>query len=143
MERVNGCTFIPRPPAGMERICFRESVLRHVRNQTFLEHTGVCALESRRGVISLLAPDDTGRADRSADDRQDGVINVCEMKFSTNEFTIDKKYARELRERLATFGRGGDEKANLPWSRRKASRRRVQRWNWCRNSVRVDALFAA
>jgi hypothetical protein len=30
-------------------------------------------------------------------DRRDHVINVCEMKFSLNTFTIDKKYAEELR----------------------------------------------
>ena len=29
-------------------------------------------------------------------DRQDNCINLCEMKFSLTEFTIDKKYAEEL-----------------------------------------------
>ncbi len=29
-------------------------------------------------------------------DRNDNCINVCEIKFSTTEFTIDKKYAAEL-----------------------------------------------
>jgi uncharacterized protein len=29
-------------------------------------------------------------------DRQDNCINLCEMKFSLSEFTIDKKYAEEL-----------------------------------------------
>ena len=36
-------------------------------------------------------------------DRRDHVINVCEMKFSLNAFTIDKKYAEELRNKIGTF----------------------------------------
>jgi uncharacterized protein len=35
--------------------------------------------------------------------RRDQVINLCEMKFSINPFTIDKKYDAELRNKIATF----------------------------------------
>jgi hypothetical protein len=36
-------------------------------------------------------------------DRADQCINVCEIKFSTQLFVIDKKYARELEQKLAAF----------------------------------------
>lgn len=36
-------------------------------------------------------------------DRRDGVINICEMKFSVDEFIIDKKYNTELRNKIAAF----------------------------------------
>ena len=36
-------------------------------------------------------------------DRRDGIINVCEMKFSMKPFTIDKKYAEELRNKISAF----------------------------------------
>ena len=36
-------------------------------------------------------------------DRADRVINVCEIKFSENKFTINKKYAEELRNKLFAF----------------------------------------
>ena len=36
-------------------------------------------------------------------DRRDGVINLCEMKFSNSLFTIDKKYDAELRNKIAAF----------------------------------------
>ncbi|HWY10802.1 MAG TPA: ATP-binding protein [Bacteroidia bacterium] len=36
-------------------------------------------------------------------DRRDGVINVCEMKFSINPFIIDKKYDAELRNKIGAF----------------------------------------
>lgn len=36
-------------------------------------------------------------------DRRDQVINICEMKFSVNPFTISKKYAEELRNKIRVF----------------------------------------
>jgi len=36
-------------------------------------------------------------------DRRDQVINICEMKFSINNFTIDKKYAEDLRKKIDVF----------------------------------------
>ncbi len=36
-------------------------------------------------------------------DRRDDVINLCEMKFSEDEFTIDKKYHKELLNKSAAF----------------------------------------
>lgn len=36
-------------------------------------------------------------------DRRDGVINVCEMKFSREEFAIGAAYAKKLRERIGLF----------------------------------------
>ncbi len=36
-------------------------------------------------------------------DRNDAVINLCEMKFSISEFSIDKKYAETLRNRIGIF----------------------------------------
>jgi hypothetical protein len=36
-------------------------------------------------------------------DRQDHCINLCEMKFASSEFTIDKKYATELDHKVQVF----------------------------------------
>ncbi len=36
-------------------------------------------------------------------DRADHCINICEMKFSTTAFTITKKYAEELRNKMLAF----------------------------------------
>ncbi|MEC5142708.1 ATP-binding protein [Chitinophaga sp. 212800010-3] len=36
-------------------------------------------------------------------DRQDGCINICEMKFSNTTFTVDKSYAAELQRKLTNF----------------------------------------
>ncbi len=36
-------------------------------------------------------------------DRQDRCVNMCEMKFASDEFTIDKKYATELDTKVNIF----------------------------------------
>ncbi|HEY8920386.1 MAG TPA: ATP-binding protein [Chitinophaga sp.] len=36
-------------------------------------------------------------------DRQDKVINICEMKFANSEFVIVKKYAEELENKITVF----------------------------------------
>lgn len=38
-------------------------------------------------------------------DRRDRVTNVCEMKYSINDFVIDKNYADQLRNKMETFRR--------------------------------------
>jgi len=35
--------------------------------------------------------------------RRDHVINICEMKFSQSEYTIDKDYELQLRNKVGTF----------------------------------------
>ena len=36
-------------------------------------------------------------------DRRDHVINICEIKFSINDFTINRRYAEELRNKVGVF----------------------------------------
>ena len=36
-------------------------------------------------------------------DRRDQVINICEVKFSMNEFQIDKDYDQKLRNKITVF----------------------------------------
>jgi AAA+ ATPase superfamily predicted ATPase len=38
-------------------------------------------------------------------DRNDGVINICECKFSNDEFVIDKAVSEDLRNKISTFRR--------------------------------------
>ena len=36
-------------------------------------------------------------------DRKDGVVNLCEIKFSGTQFVIDKKYEENLRNKIAAY----------------------------------------
>jgi len=53
--------------------------------------TSVANWQSPKAQIDLLI------------DRKDQVINLCEMKFSINAYSIDKKYAENLRNKLGNF----------------------------------------
>ena len=46
-------------------------------------------------------------------ERRDRVINVCEMKFSINEYVIDKDYDMVLRNKLDAFRRMTNCKKSL------------------------------
>jgi hypothetical protein len=46
-------------------------------------------------------------------DRADHCINLCEMKFSEVEFSIDKGYARELRQKADVFRRTTNTRKSL------------------------------
>ena len=46
-------------------------------------------------------------------DRRDHVINICEMKFSINEYSIDKTYDMVLRNKLDAFRRHANNKKTL------------------------------
>ncbi len=46
-------------------------------------------------------------------DRADGVISVCEMKFTESPFTITKKYAGELRRKIDIFREQAGTKKNI------------------------------
>ena len=70
------------------------------RDQNLLQSTGVvcgvCAWRSKGSngdgaQIDLLI------------DRDDRVINLCEMKFCEGPFAVDREYDERLRERRATF----------------------------------------
>jgi len=68
---------------------------------------GIAGVETTHGCW-LHRPSE--RADEGAQidlliERGDDVINVCEMKFTDDEFVIDKQYARQLQRKLDVFRR--------------------------------------
>jgi hypothetical protein len=38
-------------------------------------------------------------------DRMDGIVNLCEMKYSNDRYAIVRKYAERLSEKAAAFAR--------------------------------------
>lgn len=76
-------------------------------------------------------------------DRRDLCINICEMKFSTSEFVIDKRYAAELTSKLRVFQENTKTKKTLfltmitTWG----VKRNTYYTSLVQNEVTVDALF--
>ncbi len=67
---------------------------------------GILGILSGESVWFVKSDKKLGTAGTQIDliiDRRDRVINLCEMKFSLSEFTIDKDYDEKLRKRIETF----------------------------------------
>ena len=54
------------------------------------------------------APSDAGAQIDLLIDRRDQVINICEIKYSMNAFTIDKDYDQKLRNKISVFRQDTD-----------------------------------
>lgn len=46
-------------------------------------------------------------------DRKDNIINICEAKFSTNEYTITKQYAENLANKVESFKKESNTKKTI------------------------------
>lgn len=91
---------------AFERICF--SHILQIKKAL-----GLQVIESQE--TSWQISDDTKGAQIDLlIDRSDRIINVCEIKFSRGEFTIDKAYATNLRNKIDRFSNvKGNRKKNL------------------------------
>lgn len=76
-------------------------------------------------------------------DRRDQVINLCEMKFSINPFTIDKKYDAELRNKIAAFKKETATRKSVFMTM--VTTFGLQKNNYAagliQNDIKMDALF--
>ena len=76
-------------------------------------------------------------------DRRDQVINLCEMKFSINPFTIDKKYDAELRNKIAAFKKETGTRKSVFMTM--VTTFGLQQNNYAaglvQNDIKMDALF--
>ena len=76
-------------------------------------------------------------------DRRDGIINVCEIKFSMKPFVIDKRYAEELRHRVETFREQTKTKKSIFLTMITAyGLQKNEHSNaWVQNSIALNELF--
>jgi hypothetical protein len=89
-------------------------LVRHVDD---IEESGFAQLKAALGIGAVSTTESSWRyhpprdaAERGTQidlllDRRDNTVNLCEMKFSDGPFTIDKRYADELRDRREIFRR--------------------------------------
>lgn len=82
---------------AFENICFKHS-------KNIKQAMGISGVYSEESSY-LYKGDDTndGLQIDLLIDRQDGVINICEIKFYAGEFTIDKSYSTALRNKINVF----------------------------------------
>ncbi len=77
----------------------------------FLCQSHIDSIKKQLGISGIYAEISTWRSRKNEGgaqidliiDRNDRVINICEMKFSISTYTITKEYATNLRNKLAVF----------------------------------------
>ena len=83
-------------------IAFEEVCLNHI--QQIKNALGIGAITSTESAWGLRGDDETeGTQIDLLIDRADRVVNLCEMKFYKDDFTIDKAYDAKLRHRIQTL----------------------------------------
>ena len=92
---------------AFEDVCFRHSTqikaalgISGVQAEVFPWHTAAEGKSAGAQVDMLI-------------DRADRVLNLCEMKFSQDNFSIDKDYDEKLRSRIATLTEKTSNKKNI------------------------------
>ena len=77
-------------------------------------------------------------------DRRDGIANLCEMKYSANEFVIDKQEDENIANRVAAFRRvvGPRRIIHVTIVTANGLKHNVY-WNNVHSEVGLDDLFAS
>lgn len=76
-------------------------------------------------------------------DRNDFCISICEMKFSANEFTIDKAYAAELQNKIDVFRQKTNTRKTifLVMVTNRGVKNNAYKVNLIQNDITLDDLF--
>jgi len=82
--------------------CFESICIKHI--ETIKEALGIQAIYSTQGNWIKKGKVQGAQIDLLID-RDDNVINLCEMKFYNGPYALDKKSAENLRDKLSLFQR--------------------------------------
>jgi AAA+ ATPase superfamily predicted ATPase len=75
-------------------------------------------------------------------DRRDNIINICEIKYSEKEFTINKSYSDSLRNKKATFAEETKTRKALHLTMiTTCGVKHNEYWNNIQSEVTMDELF--
>lgn len=84
--------------------CFESICLKHIDEIKY--HLRIDKIQATHSPWEVRSKGNDGVEGAQIDlliDRQDMVINLCEMKFYQSEFTISSAYAKELRRKIDVF----------------------------------------
>ena len=94
---------------AFEAICYKH--INQIRKQLSISPTAIA--NSWRYISSKDKPKDSGAQIDLLFDRKDGVITLCEIKYSNKPFTIDKQYAKNLLNKRDVFAKNTRTKKQL------------------------------
>ncbi len=94
-KQIKGQSWVSWSGFAFERLCFAH--IKQIKNAL-----GLSGIESE--IFTWKAKDEErGAQIDMLIERSDRVINVCEIKFTSSEFRIDKNYAMALRHKMDLF----------------------------------------
>lgn len=107
---------------------------------------GISGVLSKESVWYTRGDEELGIPGAQIDlliERRDRVINLCEMKFSINEYVIDKAYDASLRNKVDSFRRMTRSRASLQLTMITTYGVRTNKYSSrIQNQVTLDDLFA-
>jgi hypothetical protein len=105
---------------------------------------GISGIQSTASSWTARSKEKGARIDLVLD-RSDRVINLFEMKFSTDVFTIDKRYADDLRKKITVFRKQTQTRKSifLTMVTTFGINRNVHAISMVQNDLTMDALFEA
>lgn len=129
-NKVDTPSFYTWAGLAFEKVCLQHvPQIKHALGISGVQ-TSVSTWQSAEAQIDLVI------------DRKDHVINLCEMKFSIHPFTIDKKYAANLTNKMTTFRAATKTRKSLfltMVSTYGATNNTY--WGMIQNEITIDALF--
>ena len=101
MDQDNWLTYIDSPKyRAWSGYAFEQVALYHLPQ---IKHAlGISGVQTSVSSWRSMSKDPGAQIDLVID-RRDQVINLCEMKYSVNPFSIDKRYVEELRNKIGVF----------------------------------------
>ena len=107
---------------------------------------GISGVLSEESIWFAQTDEAMGRSGAQIDmliDRRDHVINLCEMKFSIDEYVIDKTYDAILRNKVETFRRSTSTKKSIQLTMVTTYGVKTNKYsNIVQSQVILDDLFA-
>lgn len=95
-NHVNSPEIVAWRGFAFENVCFN-----HI--QAIKKVLGISGVTTKQSAWSKQEPDSDGLQIDLIIERNDNIVNMCEIKFYSDEFTVDKNYDRILRNRCSVL----------------------------------------
>lgn len=132
----NGQSWKSWSGVAFERVC-----LKHIPQ--LKKALGIVVVHTEESAWRHVPKKGTGAQIDLLLDRRDFVIHICEMKYSASTFTIDKKYAGELENKIDIFRQQTNTKKSIFVTMVTTFGIKVNEYEsrMVQNSITMDALF--
>lgn len=98
LENVNSQKIITWRGIAFENVCFNH--INQIKNAL-----GISGVSTNQSAWSKRNENETGTQIDMIIERKDNIVNMCEIKFYGDEFVVDKKYDKIIRNRMSLLAK--------------------------------------